>query len=66
VLLVDDAVPLMERYLAAPSRQPAYRAGRGHRDFCGHLGCHGVTVAGLIASVDAHCRARLAAWAGDG
>ena len=39
VVLLRDAVPLMERYLPMPSRQPGYRADRGHRDFCTHLGC---------------------------
>ena len=59
VLLVDDAVPRMERYLAAPSREPDYRAGRGHRAFCDHLGRVGVTVPALITALEAECRARL-------
>lgn len=51
VLLVDDAVPLMEAYLAHPSREPSYRAGRGHRAFCTHLGAHGCTAPRLIAEL---------------
>lgn len=51
VLMVDDAVPLMNRYLATPSRMPTYRAERGHAAFCTHLGRHGVTPAGLIDSI---------------
>lgn len=51
VLLVDDAVPLMEAYLAHPSREPGYRGGRGHRAFCTHLGAHGCTAARLIAEL---------------
>lgn len=51
VFLVADAVPLMEALLAHPSREPAYRGGRSHRDFCTHLGRHGVTVAGLAATL---------------
>lgn len=58
-LLVDDAVPLMERYLLSPSRRPAYRGDRGHRDFCTALGRYGATVAGLTATVTDECRSRL-------
>ena len=54
VFLVADAVPLMERLLAAPSRQPDYRAGRGHGAFCTHLARHGATVAGLQAAITDH------------
>lgn len=54
VFLVQDAVPLMERYLAAPSRQPEYRAGRGHGAFCTHLGTFGATVARLTAAIREH------------
>jgi lipoate-protein ligase A len=32
-VLVDVDVSLLQRYLAEPSRAPAYRAGRSHRDF---------------------------------
>ena len=56
VLLVDDAVPLMERYLAAPSREPDYRAGRGHAAFCTHLGAHGGTVASLRSALAEACQ----------
>lgn len=59
VLLVDDAVPLMERYLAAPSREPDYRGGRGHRAFCDHLGRLGATVPALRAALERECAARL-------
>lgn len=51
VLLVEDAVPLMEDYLAHPSREPGYRGGRDHRAFCTHLGAHGCTVSRLIAEL---------------
>lgn len=60
VLLVEDAVPLMERYLAMPSREPDYRGNRGHRAFCTHLGAHGVTTARLIPALEASCREHLA------
>ena len=59
VLLVSDAVPHMERDLAAPSREPDYRAGRGHRAFCDHLGRLGVTVPALLTALEHECRARL-------
>jgi lipoate-protein ligase A len=36
-VLVDVDVALLERYLAAPSRAPEYRAGRSHRDFVATL-----------------------------
>ncbi len=51
VFLIDDAVPLMERYLAHPSREPGYRGGRDHRAFCVHLGAHGCTVSRLISEL---------------
>lgn len=63
VFLVTDAVPLMERYLAMPSREPDYRTGRGHRAFCTSLDCHGVTTTALIASLERTCRERLATQA---
>ena len=37
-LLVDPDLALMERLLPHPPREPAYRAGRPHRDFLGRLG----------------------------
>ncbi|MCK6488829.1 MAG: hypothetical protein L6R48_10955 [Planctomycetes bacterium] len=60
VFLVADAVPLMERYLRPPSREPDYRGGRDHRAFCTHLGTRGVAVPDLIASLERECRQRLA------
>jgi lipoate-protein ligase A len=36
-LLVEPRVELMERYLARPPREPAYRRGRSHADFVGRL-----------------------------
>ena len=36
-LLCEPEVDLMERYLAHPPREPAYRRGRRHRDFVGRL-----------------------------
>ncbi len=58
-VLVGDAVPLMQRYLAAPSREPDYRAGRGHGAFCDHLARLGVASAALAAAMERSCRARL-------
>ena len=52
--LVGDAVPLMERYLAAPSREPDYRAGRGHGAFCTGLARYGVTTLMLTTAVATH------------
>ncbi len=63
VLLITDAVPLMERYLAMPSREPDYRSGRGHRAFCTSLDHHGVAVTPLIIAIERSCRARLASQA---
>ena len=60
VMLVVDAVPLMERYLAFPSREPDYRSGRGHRAFCTSLDQHGVTIPALISALTASCEQRLA------
>jgi lipoate---protein ligase len=60
VMLVADAVPLMERYLAFPSREPDYRSGRGHRAFCTSLDQHGVTIPTLISALTASCELRLA------
>jgi lipoate-protein ligase A len=63
VFLVQDAVALMERYLAPPSRQPEYRAGRGHGAFCTHLAAAGVTVPALVAAIHQHGERILAAHA---
>jgi len=60
VLLVADAVPLMERYLAHPSREPTYRAGRGHGAFCTHLGRFGSDAAELGLAVEAACHSAFA------
>lgn len=43
-LLVDVDLELMERYLAQPSREPAYRMGRRHRDFVTTLNLAGVAI----------------------
>lgn len=50
-LLVADATPFMERYLAAPSREPDYRQGRGHSTFCTHLGAYGVAISRLAGCI---------------
>lgn len=63
VLLVDDASRLMDRYLASPSREPDYRAGRGHGAFCAHLGAVGVCVPALVSAVERSCRSLLSAYA---
>jgi lipoate-protein ligase A len=36
-VLVNPDYPGIERYLAHPSREPEYRAGRTHRDFIAGL-----------------------------
>lgn len=41
-LLVEPRIELMERYLPMPPREPAYRRGRGHREFVGDLRAAGV------------------------
>ncbi|TVR16089.1 MAG: hypothetical protein EA401_01945 [Planctomycetota bacterium] len=51
VLLVADAVPLMERYLLPPSRRPDYRGNRDHAAFCTNLACHGLTTSSLAAQL---------------
>lgn len=56
VLLIADAVPLMERYLAHPSREPEYRAGRGHGVFCTYLGRFGVEAGHVGQKIEAACR----------
>ena len=61
VLLVDDLVPLMERYLRPPSRRPGYREDRDHRAFCSHLGRHGVAFPDLRSRIETYCFDRLAA-----
>jgi lipoate-protein ligase A len=54
-LMVSNDVTLMDRYLRHPPREPDYRAGRGHGEFCTTLLECGLTVgsgelAGLIES----------------
>lgn len=36
-LLVDTQLPLIDRYLKHPSREPDYRQGKSHRDFLSSL-----------------------------
>jgi lipoate-protein ligase A len=45
-VLVDVDVSLLERYLRAPSREPAYRRGRAHREFVTTLRDAGVIASG--------------------
>ena len=54
-LLVDMDVALIDRYLRAPSREPAYRQGRPHREFVVTLREAGfaVTCGELIAALRA-------------
>ncbi len=41
-LMVDCELGLLDRYLLHPPREPAYRAGRSHREFCTTLRAEGV------------------------
>jgi len=59
VLLVADAVALMDRYLPMPSRRPDYRGDRGHAAFCTHLGRYGVTAQALVDALERSCGERL-------
>jgi lipoate---protein ligase len=59
VFLITDAVPLMERYLAAPSREPDYRAGRGHGAFCTHLSRFNMHAAALAEHLQKELSGRL-------
>jgi lipoate-protein ligase A len=43
-LLYDFDVRCLERYLAEPERQPAYRCGRSHADFVANLGADPHTI----------------------
>ncbi|TVR41788.1 MAG: hypothetical protein EA402_12670 [Planctomycetota bacterium] len=54
VLLVEDGVPLMQRYLCPPSRQPEYRAGRDHASFCAALAPHGLRIPPLAAALGSY------------
>ncbi len=55
VFMVENALPLIDRYLSMPSRQPDYRADRNHADFCTHLSTKGVTVTALEAALYRAC-----------
>lgn len=63
VFLIDDLVPLMQRYLPPPSREPDYRGGREHAAFCTHLAAHGVLLNILQAALEAHVQQQLGAQA---
>jgi lipoate---protein ligase len=43
-LLVSPDLALLDHYLAHPLREPAYRAGRPHADFCTSLRNEGITL----------------------
>jgi lipoate-protein ligase A len=58
-VLVDADIALLERYLRMPSRQPAYRRGRSHREFVTTLALEGHTVS--AQEVAAALRTTLAA-----
>lgn len=52
-LLVEPDIEAMERYLAHPPREPAYRRGRRHRDFVMGLAraSKGLDTEGLLAAL---------------
>ncbi len=56
VLMIDDLVPLMQRYLPMPSKQPDYRTDRSHADFCTHLGQRGLRLTEVQAALEASLR----------
>jgi len=49
-LLVDPDVQAMERYLSHPPREPDYRRGRSHADFCGRISAPGISDARALAA----------------
>ncbi len=53
-VLVDPDLGLMERYLRHPSREPAYRRGRPHREFVTSLAAEGSALcpADAVAALD--------------
>lgn len=53
-LLVDIDVELFERYLAMPSREPDYRAGRRHREFVTTLRSSGAAISRRRAAAILH------------
>jgi lipoate-protein ligase A len=62
VLFADHHL-LMERYLRTPSREPQYRLGRPHADFCTHLGRWGVDAPHAIGALTQACHQHLRAHA---
>ncbi len=48
-ILARAPIQLMESYLKLPERQPAYRMGRGHRDFVGSLGVDASVLAARLS-----------------
>jgi lipoate-protein ligase A len=52
-LLVSNDISLFDRYLAMPSREPDYRKGRGHGEFCTTLRGQGfkVTTAQVVEAL---------------
>ena len=60
-LLVSNDPAEFERYLALPARVPAYRRGRGHREFCTTLAAAGYPLAAaqVCAALQAEVAQRL-------
>ena len=51
-LMVDNDLSLIDRYLLHPPREPAYRAGRAHAQFCTSLRSGGAALtARMVASL---------------
>lgn len=57
-VLVEPDLGLLDRYLRHPSREPEYRAGRGHREFVTSVRLAGfaATVGDVVAAVDEFLR----------